>query len=336
MVNIKKHTMAQQKATSPYFKSVHSPPSSPTVIATSMPFSFRYPPKHFIDSSKMVNFAKLDTKALIEAATASSTAQLKQPSPYALEAPQSLKASSCKRPRNSAQKDQSNDSTFASDSSEATPLAMPSKKKQKELLDDEDEECSMSPHPLRNTGKIHTSFLKLLESDEDGDIASKLPQSTNSRPTTSLRKPSSSSRKPAMPTKRRKSLGTPVPSSLESAHPADQELFKMKADGKPWKEIKVVWESLMNKKIGDSTLSVRYCKMKENFQKFGAKDVSSLSLGANGASTSSWLCFCTRLQESFHHLSWPRVLPWCTIMLTCTHAIGHAYSEIQGKSRIRA
>ena len=31
------------------------------------------------------------------------------------------------------------------------------------------------------------------------------------------------------------------------------------------------------KSTGDSTLSVRYCKMKDNFEKAGGKDVSSIS-----------------------------------------------------------
>jgi hypothetical protein len=82
-------------------------------------------------------------------------------------------------------------------------------------------------------------------------------------------------------------------SSLENAHPTDRELFKMKADRKPWKGIKVVWERLMDKQIGDSTLSVRYCKMKENFEKSGGKNVSSKFLKGRKGFVSFSLCMCS-------------------------------------------
>jgi hypothetical protein len=276
--------MAQQKAASPYFKSIHSPPLSPTPAPISIRFSPRYTRTDFINRVEMVNFSKLDTKALIEAAMAPSTSQAKyppnQPASYTPEEPEIIDSISRKRIRNSDKARLSDDSLFESDSSEDTFVSKPSRKKQKQLFEDDDEDKTVPRRPLRNKGKGHASvaeFSGSAASEEDG--ASFQPvKTTKPKLPTASRKASSSSRKAAMVPKRRKSLGTPVPSSLENAHPADKELFKMKADGKPWKEIKVVWERLMNKKIGDSTLSVRYCKMKENFEKSDGKDVSSVSI----------------------------------------------------------
>ncbi len=48
----------------------------------------------------------------------------------------------------------------------------------------------------------------------------------------------------------------------------------MKTEGKPRKEIKEVWEETIGKKTGKSTLSVRYCTMKENFGECGGQNVS--------------------------------------------------------------
>lgn len=228
----------------------------------------------------MVNFSKLDTKALIEAAIAPNATQPEQqpeqPTYYTPEEQEIFVTTSRKRTRNCDEAPLSDDSLFESDSSQATFIAKPSKKKQKQLGDENDEVYNLSQHRLRNKGNGHVSMPEQADKDdeEEDDAAFPPARLTKLKLATASRKPSSS-HKASMVPKRRKSIGTPVPANLEDAHPADKELFKMKADGKPWKEIKVVWESLMNKKIGDSTLSVRFCKMKENFEKSGGKDVSS-------------------------------------------------------------
>ena len=238
----------------------------------------------------MVNFSKLDTKSLIEAAMTPSsspprTSQPKQLTPYTLEEPETVDTVSRKRTRTSDEARLSDDSISGSDSSEETFVAKPRKKKQKQLVDDDGVVYDAPQRPLRNKGKGRASMAEQIDDDDDNDdddnnAALQPVKSTRPKSTSTSRKSSSSSRKASTAPKPRKPVGTPVPTSLEDAHPADKELFKMKADGKPWKQIKPVWEKLMCKQTGDSTLSVRYYKMKENFAKAGGKDVRPQSMEA--------------------------------------------------------
>jgi hypothetical protein len=276
----------------------------------------------------MVNFSKLDTKALIEAATAPSMTQAgyqpNQPTPYALEEPQTFDTTSRKQTRNSKKTRLSDDSLFESGSSEDTFVARLNQKKQKRRVNDGSEDENVAHHPLRNKGKGRAFMLETSGNagSEDDGASFQTVNTTKSKVDTTSRRASSSSRKAPMVPKLRKSLGTPVPSSLENAHPADKELFKMKADGKPWKEIKVVWERLMNKKIGDSTLSVRYCKMKENFEKSGGKDVSSVPIDVVTSAHVAGERPTSMLKNTPSQ---------STLTSAHFHIIGHAYPQVQGE-----
>ena len=271
--------MARRKSASPYFKSIHSPPPSPAPLPQSISIPPRYIRNQFTDSGEMVNFSKLDTKALIEAAIAPTTSQpghqRTRRTLYTLEEPESFETTSRKRSHNYDQERLSDESFSECDSSGDTFISKPGKK-QSQLIDDHNDGYDIPQHRLRNKDKGRAEHVNNNEEDEAA-VAFQLVKPVKPKLMITSHKPSSSHKTSLVP-KRRKSLATPVPNCLQNAHPADKELFKMKANGKPWKEIKVVWERLMNKSIGDSTLSVRYCKMKENFEKSGGKDVSSLSM----------------------------------------------------------
>ena len=72
----------------------------------------------------------------------------------------------------------------------------------------------------------------------------------------------------------RKKKNYPIPLTLASAHPADKKILEMKDAGKPWREIKPIWEEMTGQTVGDSTLSVRYSQIKRNLEKGGSKEVS--------------------------------------------------------------
>jgi hypothetical protein len=250
-----------------------------------MPISDPIPPRyiriHHVSSSEMVNYTKLDNKALIEAATASSASQPKHGSkqliPYTPEEQEVFDNNSRKRTRTADKASLSNNGLSGPETSEDTFVSKPSKKKQKQVVEIDGEEYDAPQRQLPRKDKDRVSMAEHTDDSDDSEdnAAFQAVKSTKPKLTTASRKPSSSYRKASLVANRRKSVSTPIPTSLEGAHPADKELFRMKADGKPWKQIKPVWEKLMGKQTGDSTLSVRYCKMKENFEKASGKDVSS-------------------------------------------------------------
>jgi hypothetical protein len=229
----------------------------------------------------MVNFSKLDNKALIEAAVAPSASlpelQREHDSSYGPKDLDNSDTISGKKRQKSNKASLSSDNLFEPNSSEENVATKPFKKKRKRLGDNEPRDSTQGR--LQTKGNVRVYIPEHIgnyeEEQDDASLGPMMP--TKSKLTAPPQKPHPSCKAVTAPT-RRKSLGTPVPNSLENAHPADKELFRMKADGKPWKEIKLVWERLMDKQIGDSTLSVRYCKMKENFEKSDGKDVSSKSL----------------------------------------------------------
>jgi len=287
-----------------------------------MPISDPILPKyiriHHVSSSEMVNYTKLDNKALIEAATASNPSQPKHQSkqliPYTPKEQEVFDNISRKRTRTAEKASLSNDGLFGSESSEDTFTSNPSKKKQKQAVDNDDEEFDAPQRQLPRKDKDRTSMAEHTDDSDDGEdnAAFQAVKSTKPKLTTASRKPSSSYRKASLVANRRKSVGTPVPTSLEGAHPADKELFRMKADGKPWKQIKPVWEKLMGKQTGNSTLSVRYCKMKENFEKAGGKDVSSPSPD--------------HVYSGWHSLF------ASVLTLESDQIIGHAHPQVQSQS----
>jgi hypothetical protein len=100
------------------------------------------------------------------------------------------------------------------------------------------------PTPVPKKDKDRVSMAERIDDSDDSEdnapFSTAKPANPNS-PSLACR-PSSSNRKMSRVANRRKSIGTPVPTTLEGAHPTDKELFRMKADGKPWKRIKPVRE----------------------------------------------------------------------------------------------
>ena len=287
----------------------------------------------------MVNFSKLDTNALIEAAVTPSTSQPKQQPKtlayYTPEEPKPSETTSRKHNRRSDQKRLSEDSISGSDSSADTFVTGPSKKKQKQPVNDSDEDYDIPRRQIRSRGKSHAFTAKQISDDNygDEDDTSDVSYVESPKPKVPFasRKTSTPSHKASTTSKPRKALGTRVPTRLEDAHPADKELFRMKTDGKPWKQIKPVWEKLMGKLTGASTLSVRYCKMRENFEKVDGNDVS-LSSGVSGSLVIITSSFYSRdkHKSDVDNDIWSFLLP---PNLTILHTTGHAHPQIQGQSR---
>lgn len=156
-----------------------------------------------------------------------------------------------------------------------------SRKKQKKkygrvvytAISDDDNDNEEGPLVVRNKGK-GKAVNSFIASDSDEDIRRYTKSSKTKNGSSGKSKSKSAHQRNLSQLKAKKARGTPVPFSLETAHEADRQMFKMKAEGKSWKDIKSVWERLMGKTTGDSTLSVRYCKMKENLEISGSKEVS--------------------------------------------------------------
>ena len=311
--NTNEHIMTLQKPASPYFKptvtpTAHPPPTPDRTFP--VPPYLQHPiltddvapgidPRlrqhHRINPSapdinaNMVNLAGLDKRELIAAALSPSTVQLKQPpkafTPYAPSPRHEVESetpSSRKRAKAARGKRRINDLSDFSDSdvSDSNRHASPRQKRQKRrsnvagLVDYHDnsysdETTTEAPRGSSKAKHLNTSNLP--------------PNSTNSyqsrsNPTTtampSQKTPKSTKVASFSSITRKKAMGTRVPLSLATASEADKTMFRLKAEGKPWKEIQPVWEKMVGKKTGKSTLSVRYCKMKENFEANGGEDVS--------------------------------------------------------------
>ncbi|KAK2787247.1 hypothetical protein FQN52_007336 [Onygenales sp. PD_12] len=68
-----------------------------------------------------------------------------------------------------------------------------------------------------------------------------------------------------------------MPTSYENASPEDRMLLRMKdEEGKPWGEIRAAWEEMTGEKVGGSTLSGRYARIKANFVVFNPDDEARL------------------------------------------------------------
>jgi hypothetical protein len=80
--------------------------------------------------------------------------------------------------------------------------------------------------------------------------------------------------------KQKKAEMRPMPTSYESASPEDRMLLRMKdVEGKGWAKIREAWEAMTGEKIGGSTLSGRYARIKANFIVFKKEDVRLSSTG---------------------------------------------------------
>jgi hypothetical protein len=81
--------------------------------------------------------------------------------------------------------------------------------------------------------------------------------------------------KPANGEKPAKAGMRPMPTSWENASEEDRMLLRMKdEENKPWAEIKEAWEKMTGEKVGGSTLSGRYGRIKANFVILSEGDVS--------------------------------------------------------------
>ncbi|ODH46593.1 hypothetical protein GX48_07332 [Paracoccidioides brasiliensis] len=69
----------------------------------------------------------------------------------------------------------------------------------------------------------------------------------------------------------------PMPTSLETASPEDKMLLRMKdEENKPWADIRQAWEEMTCEKVGNSSLSGRYSRIKANFVVFKKEDEERL------------------------------------------------------------
>lgn len=156
------------------------------------------------------------------------------------------------------------DRLSGSDSTDSSEAPIPPKKQKKKQGKDDNMTHDMIAQTI---GKAESTASKpdypSDESEEDSDIDDLVLAKEPKKPVlktvtrTDMRTPQ----------KGMKAGSTAIPFSLKKAHEADRQMFKMRTAGKPWKAIKPIWENLMQKKIGGSTLSVRYLKLKENLEK---------------------------------------------------------------------
>ncbi|OJD18313.1 hypothetical protein AJ78_01626 [Emergomyces pasteurianus Ep9510] len=88
----------------------------------------------------------------------------------------------------------------------------------------------------------------------------------------------------------------PMPTSYENASPEDRMLLRMKDDeNKPWAEIRQAWEVMTGEKVGGSTLSGRYGRIKANFVVFTPEDEERL------------LRFKKEIEDKFENEKWHSV-----------------------------
>lgn len=82
--------------------------------------------------------------------------------------------------------------------------------------------------------------------------------------------------------KAKKAEMRPMPTSYETASPEDRMLLRMKdVEGKGWAEIREAWETMTGDKVGGSTLSGRYARIKANLIVFSKEDVRIPSVGSH-------------------------------------------------------
>ncbi|KAL2014466.1 hypothetical protein VTN00DRAFT_1991 [Thermoascus crustaceus] len=75
----------------------------------------------------------------------------------------------------------------------------------------------------------------------------------------------------------KKAAMTPIPTSYENMSPEDKMMLHMKdVEGKSWAEIKSAWEAMTGNKVGGSTLSGRYGRIKANLVQFKEGDEANM------------------------------------------------------------
>jgi hypothetical protein len=136
------------------------------------------------------------------------------------------------------------------------------------------------------------------DQDDDGDEEEEAsdfdsPSPPRKKKTTAKKTSASTTRRPVKARKARKAKNAtssaaskrsasaknrnyvfPVANTLSEASEADRMMFRMKGEGKSWKEITAEWSRMTGRQPGSSSLSVRYIKLKEKFARMGDPDVS--------------------------------------------------------------
>ncbi len=113
--------------------------------------------------------------------------------------------------------------------------------------------------------------------DDDGD-----DEYTNTAPSrrkkikTNKSAPNKSKSTARVISARNRKQNFPVASTISEASEADKMMFRMKGQGKSWKEITAEWTRMTGHKPGFSTLSVRFGKLQEKFARMGDMDVRPL------------------------------------------------------------
>lgn len=70
----------------------------------------------------------------------------------------------------------------------------------------------------------------------------------------------------------------PIPSSWESATPADRMMIALKEAGEPWRAIREAWTEETGHEVGATTLPRRYSRIRDQMMHWKDSDVSVLLL----------------------------------------------------------
>ena len=110
--------------------------------------------------------------------------------------------------------------------------------------------------------------------DDDGDDEyTNTPPSRRRKTRTNKPNPNKSKSKARIASAKNRKQNFPVASAISEASEADKMMFRMKGEGKSWKEITAEWTRMTGRKPGFSTLSVRFGKLQEKFARMGDMDV---------------------------------------------------------------
>ncbi len=109
--------------------------------------------------------------------------------------------------------------------------------------------------------------------DDDDDEYTNTQPSRRRKSKTNKAGPNKSKSKARVISAKNRKQNFPVASTISEASEADKMMFRMKGQGKSWKEITAEWTRMTGHKPGFSTLSVRFGKLQEKFARMGDMDV---------------------------------------------------------------
>ncbi|ERF74988.1 hypothetical protein EPUS_08529 [Endocarpon pusillum Z07020] len=115
------------------------------------------------------------------------------------------------------------------------------------------------------------------DDDDDGDDEyTNTPPSRRKKTGTNKSTATKSKSKARIASAKNRKQNFPVASAISEASEADKMMFRMKGEGKSWKEITAEWTRMTGRKPGFSTLSVRFGKLQEKFARMGDMDFHRL------------------------------------------------------------